>query len=77
MEYFRQLTRSSLMLGLLVFMFVIGFSGMAIADKEAAEEKAPAAEEKAPAAEEKAPAAEEKAPAAEEAPAEEKAPEGK
>lgn len=41
MQYFHQLTRSSMMLGLLIFMFVIGFSGMAIADKQAAEEKAP------------------------------------
>ncbi len=81
MRYFRQLSQSFVMLGLLTFILAIGFSGIALADEKAAEEKAPAAaEETAPAAaEETAPAAaEETAPAAAEetapAAAEEKAP---
>ena len=76
MQYFRQLSRSFVLLSLLTFMLLVGFSGMALAEEKATEEKAPMAEETAPAAEETAPAAEETAPAAEEtAPAaEEKAP---
>ena len=76
MQYFRKLSRSFVMLSLLTFTLAIGFSGIALADEKATEEKAPMAEEKAPAAEETAPPAEETAPAAEEtAPAaEEKAP---
>ena len=50
MQYFRQLSRSFVMLGLLTFILAIGFSGITLADEKAAEEKAPAAEEKAPAA---------------------------
>ena len=66
MQYFRQLSRSFVMLSLLTFILSIGFSGIALADEKATEEKAPMAEETAPAAEETAPAAEETAPAAEE-----------
>ncbi len=66
MQYFRKLSRSFVMLSLLTFTLAIGFSGIALADEKATEEKAPMAEEKAPAAEETAPAAEETAPAAEE-----------
>ncbi len=58
MQYFRQLSRSFVMLGLLTFVLAIGFSGITLADEKAAEEKAPAAEETAPPAEKKAPAAE-------------------
>ncbi len=50
MRYIHQLSRSYVMLGLLTFVLVVGFSGIALADEKAAEEKAPAAEEKAPAA---------------------------
>ena len=68
MRYFRQLSRSFVMLSLLTFMLAIGFSGIALADEKATEEKAPMAEETAPRrpAEETAPPAEETAPAAEE-----------
>ena len=50
MQHIHQLTRSCVMLSLLTFVLAVGFSGMALADEKAAEEKAPAAEEKAPAA---------------------------
>ena len=66
MQYFRKLSQSFVMLSLLTFILAIGFSGIALADEKATEEKAPMAEETAPAAEETAPAAEETAPAAEE-----------
>ena len=58
MQYFRQLSRSFVMLSLLTFMLLVGFSGMALAEEKATEETAPAAEETAPPAEKKAPAAE-------------------
>lgn len=79
MQSFHQLTRSFVMLGLLIFMLVIGFSGMAFADKQHADEKAAAADEKAAAGDEKAAAGDEKAPAGDEkAPtADEKAAAGK
>ena len=63
MQYIHQLTRSCVILGLLAFALVVGFSGMALADEKAAEEKAPMAEEK---GEEKAKADEGQAPVAEE-----------
>ena len=69
MQYFRQLSRSFVMLSLLTLMLLVGFSGMALADEQPAKETAPPAEETAPPAEETAPPAEETAP-----PAEEKAP---
>ena len=40
MQHIHQLTRSCVMLGLLAFVLVTGFSGMALADEKAAETKA-------------------------------------
>ena len=40
MQYIHQLTRSCVILGLLAFALVVGFSGMALADEKAAETKA-------------------------------------
>ena len=42
MQYFRQLSRSFVLLSLLTFMLLVGFSGMALAEEKAAEETAPA-----------------------------------
>ena len=40
MQYIHQLTRSFVMLSLLAFMLVVGFSGITLADEKAAETKA-------------------------------------
>lgn len=40
MQYIHQFTRSCIILGLLAFALVVGFSGMALADEKAAETKA-------------------------------------
>ena len=40
MQFIHQLTRSCIILGLLAFALVVGFSGMALADEKAAETKA-------------------------------------
>ena len=40
MQYIQLLTRSLVILGLLAFVLVVGFSGIALADEKAAEPKA-------------------------------------
>ena len=46
MRYIYQLTRSFLILGLLAFALVVGFSGITLADEKAAEGEAKASSEK-------------------------------
>ncbi len=46
MQYIYQLTRSFLILGLLAFALVVGFSGITLADEKAAEGEAKASSEK-------------------------------
>ena len=61
MHFIHQLTRSFVILGLLAFALVVGFSGIALADEKPAETKASGGEAKAEGGEAKAEGGEAKA----------------